>query len=159
MKPDFNTNNKYYVNGTDVYDRNLLGVNETLDLNEGYIPFTRSDVFYTISNFNLNKLSLRENLTSQIRNVITETPAKENNELTSTKETLSTQYFKAFNTPVISTIYELKSMYKDYIKPYYKISFISIYITCSYSVIKFSYVISCICYFIVRFYIIFIHRL
>ena len=122
MKPDFNTNNKYYVNGTDVYDRNLLGVNETLDLNEGYIPFTRSDVFYTISNFNLNKLSLRENLTSQIRNVITETPTEENNELTSTKETLSTQYFKAFNTPVISTIYELKSMYKDYIKPYYKIA-------------------------------------
>lgn len=148
-KPDYNINNKMYVNGTDVYDKiydndandnsetstieneepilpntNIPKGVITLEKRDGYIPYHRSDIFATISNFNLNMLSLREDLTLQLRNdtIITHKEDENDKNKIIEEETIYNQTFKAINSLVVSSIYQLPTMYKDYIRKYYYIT-------------------------------------
>lgn len=136
-KPDYKINNEIYVSGTDVYEKkcflDLEDVNDnednsvklpeeigkgifSLEKYEGYIPYRMSNLQATISNFNLNMLSLREDLILQLRS-----SSEIYNENGEEKETIYNQTFKGINSLVVSSIYKLPTMYKDYIKKYYYI--------------------------------------
>ena len=120
-KLDHAINDIIYVNGTDVYNKEITEDN-CIELTElkGKITNRLSNVFYVPSNFNLNCLKLREDLTTAIR-VYTTSDIKYNDEDSTHEitEEQGRQTFKAFNSLVASSIYELPKMYKDYLKHTY----------------------------------------
>lgn len=120
-KLDHAINDIIYVNGTDVYNKEITEDN-CIELTElkGKITNRLSNVFYVPSNFNLNCLKLREDLTTAIR-VYTTSDIKYNDEdsINEITEEQGRQTFKAFNSLVASSIYELPKMYKDYLKHTY----------------------------------------
>lgn len=119
-KLDHVVNDIYYINGTDVYNKEINDNNYiNLELLEGAIGNHYSGVFWIPSNFNLNMLSLREDLTTAIRTYTIEDIEYNDESEHEIVETQGRQTFKAFNSIVASTIYELPSMYKDYVKQYY----------------------------------------
>lgn len=99
-KPDFDLSSKCYVSGNDIYsaDRETsLSLKEF----EGYIQLQNSPSFIIASNFNLNYLSLTEDINDQIFTV--------GAAISGVK-----QVAKIINSATLSYIYELKSMYKDF---------------------------------------------
>lgn len=115
-KPSFTLSSSCYVSGKDVY-----AVNRTtaLSLNEfkSFIQIQDSVTYFVRSNFNLNYLSLTEDITDTIFTVGAASSGVK-------------QVAKVINSAILSFIYELKSMYKDfsnkYFRPYdtdYKIDF------------------------------------
>lgn len=115
-KPNFDLASSCYVSGRDVY-----AVNRTTALSltefKSFIQVQDSVTYFVRSNFNFNYLSLTEDIADSIFSV--------GNASSGVK-----QVAKVINSAILSFIYELKSMYKDfsnkYFRPYdpdYKIDF------------------------------------
>lgn len=99
-KPDFDLSSNCYVSGKDVYNAKR---GNTLSLSEfnGYIQIQNSITYFIRSNFNLNYLSLTEDVNDQIFSI--------GNASSGLK-----QVAKVINSATLSFIYELKGMYKNY---------------------------------------------
>ena len=99
-KPDFDLSSNCYVSGKDVYDAKR---GNTLSLSEfkGYIQIQNSITYFIRSNFNLNYLSLTEDINDQIFSVGSASSGLK-------------QVAKVINSATLSFIYELKGMYKNY---------------------------------------------
>ncbi len=99
-KPSFTLSSSCYVSGKDVYfaDRTTA-----LSLREfkNFIQVQDSVTYFVRSNFNLNYLSLTEDITDSIFTVGTTSAGVK-------------QVAKVINSAILSFIYELKSMYKDF---------------------------------------------
>lgn len=98
-KPDFNLCSSCYVSGNDVYsiDRNTLKLTEF----SSYKQIVDSKEYHIKSNFNLNYLSLYEDIKDTIFSI-------------GSASSREKQVAKVINSSIISYIYELKSMYKDF---------------------------------------------
>ena len=98
-KPDFGLCSSCYVSGNDVYsiDRNTLKLTEF----SSYKQIVDSKEYYIKSNFNLNYLSLYEDIKDTIFSIGSASSGEK-------------QVAKVINSSIISYIYELKSMYKDF---------------------------------------------
>ena len=100
-KPDFDLSSSCYVSGRDIYtaDRttNYVGLKEF----NGYKNVSPSVEYYIRSNFNLNYLTLTEDIADSIFSV------------GNIGDGLK-QVAKVINSATLSYIYELKSMYKDF---------------------------------------------
>lgn len=98
-KPDFGLCSSCYVSGNDVYsiDRNTLKLTEF----SSYKQIVDSKEYYVKSNFNLNYLSLYEDIKDTIFSIGSASSGEK-------------QVAKVINSSIISYIYELKSMYKDF---------------------------------------------
>lgn len=105
-KPDFDLSSSCYVSGKDVYktDRRI-----TLSLSDfnGYIQIQNSPTYFLRSNFNLNYLSLTEDINDQIFAVGSASSGIK-------------QVAKVINSATLSFIYELKGMYKDFMNKSFK---------------------------------------
>ena len=101
IKPDFDLSSSCYVSGRDIYtaDRtaNYIGLK---DFN-GYKNVNPSVEYYIRSNFNLNYLTLTEDISDSIFSVGNVSDGLK-------------QVVKVINSATLSYIYELKSMYKDF---------------------------------------------
>ena len=99
-KPDFDLSSNCYVSGKDVYDAKR---GNTLSLSEfkGYIQIQNSITYFIRSNFNLNYLSLTEDVNDQIFSIGSASSGLK-------------QVAKVINSATLSFIYELKGMYKNY---------------------------------------------
>ena len=99
-KPDFDLSSNCYVSGKDVYNAKR---DNTLSLSEfkGYIQIQNSITYFIRSNFNLNYLSLTEDINDQIFSVGSASSGLK-------------QVAKVINSATLSFIYELKGMYKNY---------------------------------------------
>ena len=120
-KLDHAINDILYINGTSVYNKEIAedGCIE-LDELQGKIVNRVSNVFYVPSNFNLNCLKLREDLITAIRTyTISDIKLDSEDNTSEITEEQGRQTFKAFNSLVASSIYELPKMYKDYLKQTY----------------------------------------
>ena len=115
-KPDFKLSSSCYVAGNDIY---AINRNSTLTLNDfkSFVQIQTSITRCIRSNFNLNYLSLTEDITDKIFSVGSASSGVK-------------QVAKVINSSTLSFIYELKSMYKDFanktFKPYdvdYKVDF------------------------------------
>lgn len=100
-KPDFDLSSSCYVSGRDIY---------TADRSASYIKLIEfkefknvkpSIPYYIRSNFNLNYLSLTEDITDSIFSINSASSGEK-------------QVIKVINSAILSYIYELKSMYKDF---------------------------------------------
>ena len=99
-KPSFELSSKTYVAGSDVYS---IDRTASLSLSEfkSYVQVQNSITYIVRSNFNLNYLSLTEDIDDKIFNI--------GNASSGVK-----QVAKVINSATLSFIYELKSMYKDF---------------------------------------------
>lgn len=99
-KPDFDLSSNCYVSGKDIYSAKR---DNTLSLSEfnGYIQIQNSITYLVRSNFNLNYLSLTEDINDQIFSVGSASSGIK-------------QVAKVINSAILSFIYELKGMYKNY---------------------------------------------
>lgn len=124
---------KYYISGTDVFEKtidandneNIIDYDDVYNLaisNTSYLKFielkefipTQAAIFYNIlSNYNLNYLSLTEDLQKQIR--------KYNIVKSDDEEVSDNQILISVNSLIASSIYELQSTFKDYSRKYYSI--------------------------------------
>ena len=99
-KPDFAMSSRCYVSGNDIYgiDRSV-----SLALTEfkSYVQIQNSVTYFIRSNFNLNYLSLTEDVPDKIFSI--------GSSASGVKEVA-----KVINSATLSYIYELKSMYKDF---------------------------------------------
>ena len=100
-KPDFALSSSCYVSGRDIYtaDRttNYVGLKDF----DGYKNVSPSVEYYIRSNFNLNYLTLTEDIADSIFSVGNISDGLK-------------QVAKVINSATLSYIYELKSMYKDF---------------------------------------------
>lgn len=100
-KPDFDLSSSCYVSGRDIYtaDRttNYIGLKDF----DGYKNVKPSVEYYIRSNFNLNYLTLTEDIADSIFSVGNISDGLK-------------QVAKVLNSATLSYIYELKSMYKDF---------------------------------------------
>lgn len=105
-KPDFDLSTSCYVAGTDIYsiDRESL-----IKLDEFKSPIQFQDSVPRIirSNYNLNYLSLREDIQDSIFTVGNSTPKIK-------------QIGKVLQSMNLSSVYELKPMYKDFANKYFR---------------------------------------
>ena len=99
-KPNFVLSSSCYVSGKDVYAVNRTAA---LSLSEfkSFIQVQDSVTYFVRSNFNLNYLSLTEDITDTIFTVGAASAGVK-------------QVAKVINSAILSFIYELKSMYKDF---------------------------------------------
>lgn len=99
-KPSFTLSSSCYVSGKDVYS---VDRTTALSLSEfkNFIQVQDSVTYFVRSNFNLNYLSLTEDITDSIFTVGTTSAGVK-------------QVAKVINSAILSFIYELKSMYKDF---------------------------------------------
>lgn len=100
-KPDFDLSSSCYVSGRDIYTADRTTDYITLKDFENYITISPSKEYYIRSNFNLNYLSLTEDITDTIFSI-------------GSASTGNKQVAKILNSATLSYIYELKSMYKDF---------------------------------------------
>lgn len=100
-KPDFDLSSSCYVSGRDIYTADRTANYITLKDFENYITISPSKEYYIRSNFNLNYLSLTEDITDTIFSI-------------RSASTGNKQVAKVLNSATLSYIYELKSMYKDF---------------------------------------------
>lgn len=100
-KPDFDLSSSCYVSGRDIYTADRTTDYITLKDFENYITISPSKEYYIRSNFNLNYLSLTEDITDTIFSI-------------RSTSTGNKQVAKVINSATLSYIYELKSMYKDF---------------------------------------------
>lgn len=105
-KPSFTLSSSCYVSGKDVYAVNR---NTALSLSEfkSFIQVQDSVTYFVRSNFNLNYLSLTEDITDSIFTVGSASAGVK-------------QVAKVINSAILSFIYELKSMYKDFSNKYFR---------------------------------------
>lgn len=106
-KPDFDLASVCYVSGKDVYKANR---SITLNLSEftGYMQIQNSVTYFLRSNFNLNYLSLTEDINDQIFSIGSASSGIK-------------QVAKVINSATLSFIYELKGMYKDFRNKTFKV--------------------------------------
>lgn len=99
-KPSFTLSSSCYVSGKDVYS---VDRTTALSLREfkNFIQVQDSVTYFVRSNFNLNYLSLTEDITDSIFTVGASSASVK-------------QVAKVINSAILSFIYELKSMYKDF---------------------------------------------
>lgn len=120
-KLDFDYCKQYYINGTDIYERKYNDKNTRLDLIrlKGYANNLITDNIIIPSEYNLNCVNLREDVMTSMRTweEIIEITNESNNTPTETKT--YNQLYKAVNSLLLSSIYELSAMYSDYINQYY----------------------------------------
>lgn len=105
-KPSFDLASSCYVSGNDVYamDRNTsLGLRDF----SGYVQVQNSVTYFIRSNYNLNYLSLTEDIGDKIFNVGSASSGVK-------------QVAKVINSAILSFIYELKPMYKDFSNKYFR---------------------------------------
>ena len=105
-KPSFDLASTCYVSGNDVYamDRNTsLGLREF----NGYVQVQNSVTYFIRSNYNLNYLSLTEDIGDKIFPVGSASSGVK-------------QVAKVINSAILSFIYELKPMYKDFANKYFR---------------------------------------
>ena len=105
-KPSFDLASSCYVSGNDVYamDRNTsLGLR---DFN-GYVQVQNSVTYFIRSNYNLNYLSLTEDIGDKVFNVGSASSGVK-------------QVAKVINSAILSFIYELKPMYKSFSNKYFR---------------------------------------
>lgn len=100
-KPDFDLSSSCYVSGKDIYSADRSTDSVKLKDFEGYVTVSPSNIYYIRSNFNLNYLTLTEDITDTIFSI--------GNAGSGNK-----QVAKVINSAILSYIYELKSMYKDF---------------------------------------------
>lgn len=101
----------YYVSGTDIYTRNIMSDEINLEDVEGKVHYHNSNVNFIFSNFNLNYVSLTNDLVPQVRRYdIQREGSAEEGLITSS----SKQFITTVNSLTASFILELKSMYRDY---------------------------------------------
>lgn len=99
-KPDFDLSSSCYVSGKDVYSakrKSALSLSEF----KGYMQIQNSVTYFLRSNFNLNYLSLTEDINDQIFSIGSASSGIK-------------QVAKVINSATLSFIYELKGMYKDF---------------------------------------------
>ena len=99
-KPSFSLSSGCYVSGTDIYSATRENVIKLKEF-DGYINLQDSTLHFIRSNFNLNYLTLTEDIVDRIHRV--------SNNIKDIKQPI-----KIINSATLSYIYELKSMYKDF---------------------------------------------
>ena len=110
--PTPNNNDKgYYVSGNDIYERNIDGTTITLDEISTFLEYGSSNTYHIFSNFNLNYVSLSQDLQTIIRRYNIESEGGIQNS--------DKQYITLVDSLICSFILELKSMYRDYTKKLY----------------------------------------
>ena len=100
-KPDFDLSSSCYVSGKDIYSADRSTDSVKLKDFEGYVTVSPSNIYYIRSNFNLNYLTLTEDITDTIFSIGSASSGNK-------------QVAKVINSAILSYIYELKSMYKDF---------------------------------------------
>lgn len=100
-KPDFEVSSHLYVSGSDIYAKdnylNLTEISSTQSI-------TDSPVIPVRSNFNLNYLNLSEDITNQILRIGND----------------DKRIAKVINSSILSFIYQLNAMYKDFYNHYFR---------------------------------------
>lgn len=99
-KPSFDLSSSCYVSGRDVYSAKRSTALSLSGFNN-YIQIQDSSTYYVRSNYNLNYLSLTDDISDQIFSI------------GSASSNLK-QVAKVINSAILSFIYELKGMYKDF---------------------------------------------
>ena len=99
-KPSFSLSSTCYVSGNDVYSASRGTVIKLSDF-EGYINMQDSNTYFVRSNYNLNYLTLVEDISDHIHK-------------TGTTSLSIKQVVKVVNSAILSFIYELKGMYKNF---------------------------------------------
>lgn len=105
-KPSFNLSSTCYVSGKDVYAADRRVDFSLVDFNS-YIQIQDSPSYVIRSNFNLNYLSLTKDIVDSIFSVGSASSGVK-------------QVAKVINSAILSFIYELKSMYKDFSNKYFR---------------------------------------
>ena len=100
-KPDFDLSSSCYVSGRDIYTADRSASFVKLKDFTDFKNVSPSILYYIRSNFNLNYLSLTEDITDTIFSI-------------GSASTGNKQVAKVLNSATLSYIYELKSMYKDF---------------------------------------------
>ena len=140
-------NTNYYVAGSDIYNKNVgydnehsrytirlesiepnNGDSEITDVNVNDVSYNRyltSATYSIYSNFNLNFLSLVNNVTPRLvtHSVKVTTTTTDNNVTEAKTEDTNSKTFVvlAFDSITLSEVYELKSMYYSYTRKYYMV--------------------------------------
>lgn len=99
-KPSFSLSSTCYVSGNDVYSASRGTIIKLSDF-EGYINMQDSNTYFVRSNYNLNYLTLVEDISDHIHK-------------TGTTSLSIKQVVKVVNSAILSFIYELKGMYKNF---------------------------------------------
>lgn len=115
-KDENNNPTGYYVSGTDIYTRDITSTEINLQEVTGKVDYHNSNINYIFSNFNLNYVSLTNDLVPSVRryNIVRESNAEEGTITSSSK-----QFITLVNSLTASFILELKSMYRDYTRKFY----------------------------------------
>lgn len=100
-KPDFELSSSCYVSGRDIYSANRETDNIKLTDFKNFVTVSPSIQYYIRSNYNLNYLSLTEDITDSIFSIGSASSGNK-------------QVAKVINSAILSYIYELKAMYKDF---------------------------------------------
>ena len=100
-KPDFDLSSTCYVSGRDIYSASRNANTIKLEDFKDYVNISPSKIYNIRSNFNLNYLSLTEDIADSIFSI--------NGSSSGNK-----QVAKVINSATLSYIYELKAMYKDF---------------------------------------------
>lgn len=104
-KPNFDASSGTYVSGNDIYTTKRTSGTITLTEFTNFINIISSPTQKVISNFNLNYLTTTEDI---------------NNKIFSIKNSSEKQVAKVLNSSILSFIYELKPMYKDFMNKTFK---------------------------------------
>ena len=105
-KPSFDLASTCYVSGNDVYSMDRSTSLALRDFN-GYVQVQNSVTYFIRSNYNLNYLSLTEDVTDKIFPIGGASSGVK-------------QVAKVINSAILSFIYELKPMYKDFANKYFR---------------------------------------
>lgn len=101
----------YYVSGSDIYTRQFTGNEINLVDVTTKVNYNTSPLNYIYSNFNLNYVSLTQDLTPSVRRYNVNEQAD--------PPTSQKQFITTVDSLICSFILELKSMYRDYTKKLY----------------------------------------
>ncbi len=99
-KPSFSLSSTCYVSGNDVYSATRGTVIKLNDF-EGFINTQDSSIYFVRSNYNLNYLTLVEDISDHIHR-------------TGSTSNSAKQVVKVINSAILSFIYDLKGMYKNF---------------------------------------------
>lgn len=100
-KPDFYLSSSCYISGKDIYTADRSKSYVSLKEFENFISISPSNIYKIRSNFNLNYLSLTEDINDSIFSIGSASSGNK-------------QVVKVINSAILSYIYELKFMYKDF---------------------------------------------
>ncbi len=100
-KPDFDLSSTCYVSGRDIYSASRNANTIKLEDFKDYVNISPSKIYNIRSNFNLNYLSLTEDIADSIFSINSSSSGNK-------------QVAKVINSAILSYIYELKAMYKDF---------------------------------------------